>query len=102
MLCNFFFFFFLLQIDQNGQCSELDDLTNVNMPTILYYRTNRRFSVNRMRYLLVDKGEPRFYRENGDDLEDITEVWKTGFWRCEFSGSIAPNLDREIPIECLN
>ena len=86
---------------------EFDNFTdsvskNLAFPTIHYYRINGTIGTDRMRHMLIDNGQPRFYRNDGVDLQDITEVWKTGWGRCESSGSLAPNVDREIPTECSN
>ena len=97
----------LQQLVQNGTCTEFDNLTdsvakNLAFPTIHYYRINATIGADQMRHMLVENGKPRFYRNDGVDLRDITEVWKTGWGRCESSGSLAPHLDRSIPTECSN
>ena len=96
---------FLQLLLPNGTCTDFknfvdNDGNTLAMPTIHYYRTNGKFSANDTNHMLMDNGQPRFYRSDGVDLQDITEVWKTGWGRCESSGSLSPNVDREIPTEC--
>ncbi|KAK7087630.1 uncharacterized protein [Littorina saxatilis] len=82
---------------KNGQCTEL-----TRAPAIHYYRVNATISSNDTHHLLMEGGRPRFYPNDRVHLEDISEVWKTGFGGCESSGSLAPNFDEEIPVECSN
>ncbi|XP_070204398.1 uncharacterized protein [Littorina saxatilis] len=95
--------------ESNGTCKEFANFTdsvgnNVNIPTIHYYRVNSTIATNNTagHHMLIEGGRPRFYHNDGVDMEDITNVWKTGWGRCESSGSMAPHLEREIPTECSN
>lgn len=94
-----------LQILTNGICKVYDNFTdsidkNAQIPTIHYYRANSTLNTDSFHHVLMAGGKPRFYRNDGIDLEDTTKVWKTGWGECQGSGSMAPNLDRGINMDC--
>ncbi|XP_025089940.1 uncharacterized protein LOC112561590 isoform X3 [Pomacea canaliculata] len=94
-----------LNIGQNGSCFEYDNITddaskNMQIPSIHYYRINSTLMSTTSKHVVSENGISRFYRNDGVDLTDIREVWKTGWGGCESSGSMAPHLDRSISTPC--
>jgi len=69
--------------------------------TIHYFRTSTEISQQENSHLLYTDGlKPRFYRNDGKDLQDIRNVWKTGWNDCETTGSMGPNWDDELQVAC--
>ncbi|XP_076453351.1 uncharacterized protein LOC143288600 [Babylonia areolata] len=98
---------FNVRVYNNQVCSEYTDFgdsvsDSTTIPIIHYYRTSATLAPGDMRHLLIKGGTPRFYSNDGADLQDVTQVWKTGFGRCESSGSKAPHFQQDIPIQCSN
>ncbi|KAK7089446.1 uncharacterized protein [Littorina saxatilis] len=90
--------YYNIKVFNNGQCTDL-----TTPPAIHYYRVNATISDNNAKDLLMGGGTPRFYRSDTNDLQDVREVWKTGFYQqCKSSGSLAPVLDSGITVECSN
>lgn len=94
-----------LQVRDNNQvCHKFDDLIKVNdsinFPNIRYHRIKATLTANVTGHVLQDNGTLRFYRSGGVDLEDVSEIWKTGWGRCSCSGSVVPRLDSEIVVNC--
>ncbi|KAK7089018.1 hypothetical protein V1264_024585, partial [Littorina saxatilis] len=74
--------YYNIKVFNNGQCTDL-----TTPPAIHYYRVNATISDNNAKDLLMEGGRPRFYRSDTNDLQDVSEVWKTGFYQqCKSSG----------------
>ncbi|XP_070184514.1 uncharacterized protein, partial [Littorina saxatilis] len=68
--------YYNIKVFNNGQCTDL-----TTPPAIHYYRVNATISDNNAKDLLMEGGRPRFYRSDTNDLQDVSEVWKTGFYQ---------------------
>nr|KAG5713298.1 hypothetical protein BaRGS_007825 [Batillaria attramentaria] len=73
---------FNIKYESNGTCFIYDNFTdsinkNVKIPSIHYYRTNATLS-STSTHLLTEGGVARFYHNDGVELIDITDVWRTG------------------------
>ncbi|XP_070204401.1 uncharacterized protein [Littorina saxatilis] len=85
-----------MKVFNNGQCTDV-----TTPPSIHYYRVNA-VSNHDAKNLLMEGSRPRFYRSDTNDLQDVSQVWKTGWAQCKTSGSLAPVLDSGITVECSN
>ncbi|GFO09824.1 hypothetical protein PoB_003632900 [Plakobranchus ocellatus] len=99
-----------------GQCLKVDSYTNKlgsrsaedMIPLhFQYFRTAPDLPPQGTSHLLHEtdhsnsRGEKvRFFRNDGQDLININEVWKTGWLNCESKGSLSPSLDDELPVDC--
>lgn len=75
-----------------------DHANDRNVATLHYYRNKDEVSDE---YHI--KRDPtgktgQFFHSN--ELQDISEVWKTGFAYCKSSGSLAPHRDDTIDVQC--
>ncbi|XP_025089933.1 uncharacterized protein LOC112561586 [Pomacea canaliculata] len=68
-------------------------------PTFGYFRVNANVRNFTGPHLLLDNGQPRFYHSQSD-LQDISEVWRTGAGSCETSGTRAPTFDSNMEVDC--
>ncbi|XP_025089942.1 uncharacterized protein LOC112561591 [Pomacea canaliculata] len=71
------------------------------LPIFGYFRVNASLANFTGPHLLLDNGQPRLYRPQRD-LQDISEVWRTGYGRCESSGTRAPTFDSSKEVDCSN
>lgn len=92
------------QVKVNGTCDFVDIMADregpVNQPTIHYYRLNNTLANYTSHHLLLEDGQPRFFRSDQRHLVDIAGVWRTGFGHCESLGNLAPTINRAIKIDC--
>ena len=75
----------------------IDDSEN-NVSTLHYYRTLSNFN-KRHHVVHLSNNYGTFY--DVDDLQDISDVWKTGFVYCKSTGRLAPHRDSSITIPCI-
>ncbi|XP_053375524.1 uncharacterized protein LOC128547303 [Mercenaria mercenaria] len=74
-----------------------DHSDNRKVAALHYYRT-KGDSTETNHIVHKSATEGTFY--HSADLEDIIDVWKTGFAYCKSSGSLAPHLDNFIDVSC--
>lgn len=95
-----------VKVKKNNTCSDLDftikdniydHLADIQTAALHYYRA--RDSVAEMYHVNhINSTTGQFYHTS--QLQDINEVWRTGFIYCKCSGSLAPHLDSDISITC--
>lgn len=74
-----------------------DHSKNNKVAALHYYRITEK--VAETNHVLHTTGtDGTFYHSS--DLQDINEVWKTGFAYCKSSGSLAPHQDESIQVPC--
>lgn len=79
-----------------------DSLETINSTTSIamhYYRTNSLIDTQST-YVIRDGNSVRFYRNDDKDIINVKKLWKTGWSKCEPTGSLGPVLDKNIPIDC--
>lgn len=94
-----------VKVTENNSCMAYSNsATNGNgllLPSFGYFRVNASLANFTGPHLLLDNGQPRFYRPQSD-LQDISEVWRTGAGGCESSGTRAPTFDSNMEVDCSN
>lgn len=90
----------------SGKCQPPDFVINDNIKdhsknskvaALHYYRTAGS-SVETNHVIHSSTTDGTFYHSS--DLQDISDVWKTGFTSCKSSGSLAPHQDNSIDVPC--
>jgi hypothetical protein len=72
--------------------------SHYSQAVIHYYRT--RTGVSEDHHLIVGEDDRARLYKSGEDLIDITSVWRTGFSFCKSTGSLAPDISRDIKVDC--
>lgn len=95
------------KILENGTCTGLDRNSDVigRNPTdpealVLHYFRTDVSAPGAHVHFPGEGGAARFFRNEKPELTDVKEVWKTGWKRCETTGSLAPVLDTDLEVEC--
>ncbi|XP_059178012.1 uncharacterized protein LOC131957301 isoform X2 [Physella acuta] len=92
---------------KNNGCTAIDsystELSNSGKDGFLmhYFRTNSTLQPVDSKFLQHDSGTTaRLFRNDGLDLTDVRQVWKTGWNQCESTGHMGPTLDASVGVEC--
>lgn len=98
------------QTGASGACEQVRDYTSSisasvggKYPiTMHYFRTGALVQAQGTKHLLHGDGTmaPKFFRNDDMDLEEIRSIWRTGWNKCKSTGSVAPNWDEELEVEC--
>jgi hypothetical protein len=78
--------------------NDIIDYSKVTEAALHYYRT---LDVSKRTYSLIHTSDNNSKFYNSKDLQDIEDVWKTGFVYCKSTGRLAPHRDNSIVVPCL-
>ncbi|XP_025089934.1 uncharacterized protein LOC112561588 isoform X1 [Pomacea canaliculata] len=94
-----------MKVSKNNSCIAQDmfaaSINGLPLPTFGYFYVNASLANFTGPHLLLDNGQPHLYRPQ-TDLQDISEVWRTGYGRCESSGTRAPTFNSNMEVDCSN
>lgn len=66
---------------------------------VIHYYRHKAGAGQKLHLIVGDNNVARFYMYD-EDLTDITSVWRTGFSFCKSTGNLAPDIRKDIKVEC--
>ncbi|CAD5124260.1 unnamed protein product [Dimorphilus gyrociliatus] len=91
----------------NPNCDPVSNINNsslftendINIGSLLYLRTTN--ETQSIKIFDEQNSEATFYKLH-DSVRSVQRTWKTGYFKCPMTGSLLPNLDKDLEVKYKN